>query len=612
MQAMAVSKREPRTMLWNKYSLMVIDMKKRRLRPRDYQLEAYRWALEKKRAVVCMPTGTGKTLVAALWIEELLSTRKAKKVLVLEPTRFMVEQTSRFLSMIGLEARPLHGSLPESLKRKALSARIIVATPEILLGEYGKILDFIDAVVIDESHHTTGQDAYLKVMEKINAPYRLGLSAFIPRSRHGLISKYIGEIRCWSWSDPRIRRYVPDWYGEVYEAPFNDEEKKLYNMLETLWEKSHGSLRVLIGNALRWYSRDGALALWETYRKPGSRLRRILREYEPILTSQGIRPLHKLDALKRVLSDYEGEYTKAIIFIERVAVAFYLYRVLHSYSPALIIGRRRIEPRKAIEQARRPETRIIIATSAGEEGIDLPEADLLIVWSNIASPLRFIQRLGRILRPRRGVKKTKYAVFIVTPDTVDADSLIDGLILAEKAGVKLGVEPETMRYLLGLSRRRRILDLISENPLPADIIARALEAPLERIQKSLDWLLQHGLLAYIYTGIGKIYFTADSIEKLMRKYREYLNPEPSLYASITFYRETGKPVTYRGNYMQIRRWAVGIIDRYSISRIRASVQVVVRRGFVKLVNLTYSFPIADDVLLDIVLRNIYSAGRIVV
>ncbi|MEB3760212.1 MAG: DEAD/DEAH box helicase family protein [Desulfurococcales archaeon] len=587
-------------------------MKKRRLRPRDYQIEAYRWALEKKRAVVCMPTGTGKTLVAALWIEELLSSRKAKKILVLEPTRFMVEQTSRFLTMYGLEVRPLHGSLPESLKRKALDARIIVATPEILLGEYGRVLDCIDAVVVDESHHTTGQDAYLKVMEKIHASYRLGLSAFIPRSRHGLIRKYIGEIRCWSWSDPRIRRYVPDWYGEVYEAPFNDEERKLYNLLESLWEKSHGSLRVLIGNALRWYSRDGALALWETYRKPGSRLRRILREYEPLLTSHHIRPLHKLDALKRVLSDYEGEYTKAIIFVERVAIALYLYRVLHNYRPVLIIGRRRIEPRKAIEQARRPETRIIIATSAGEEGIDLPEADLLVIWSNIASPLRFIQRLGRILRPKKGVKKTKYAVFIATPDTVDTDSLIDGLLLAEKAGVKLGVEPETMRYLLNLSRRRRILDLISENPLPADIIARALEAPLERIQRSLAWLLRHGLAAYIYTGIGRIYFTSDSVEKLLREYREYLNPDPSLYASITFYPETGKPVTYRGTYMQVRRRAVKIICRHSISRVRASIQLIIRRGFVRLVNLTYSFPVADEVLLDIVLRNIYSAGRIVV
>ncbi|MEB3765673.1 MAG: DEAD/DEAH box helicase family protein [Desulfurococcales archaeon] len=587
-------------------------MKKRRLRPRDYQLEAYRWALEKKRAVVCMPTGTGKTLVAALWIEELLSTQKAKKILVLEPTRFMVEQTSRFLTMYGLEAKPLHGSLPESLKRKALDARIIVATPEILLGEYGKVLDCIDAVVVDESHHTTGQDAYLKVMEKINASYRLGLSAFIPRSRHGLIRKYIGEIRCWSWSDPRIRRYVPDWYGEVYEAPFNDEEKKLYNLLESLWEKSHGSLRVLIGNALRWYSRDGALALWETYRKPGSRLRRILRDYEPLLTSHKIRPLHKLDALKRILSDYEGEYTKAIIFVERVAIALYLYRVLRHYRPVLIIGRRRIEPRKAIEQARRPETRIIIATSAGEEGIDLPEADLLIIWSNIASPLRFIQRLGRILRPKKEVKKTKYAVFIATPDTVDTDSLIDGLLLAEKAGVKLGVEPETMRYLLNLSRRRKILDLISENPLPADIIARALEAPLERIQRSLAWLLRHGLAAYIYTGIGRIYFTSDSIEKLLREYKEYLNPDPSLYASITFYPETGKPVTYRGTYMQVRRRAVKIIGTHSISRVRASIQLIIRRGFVRLVNLTYSFPVADEKLLDIVLRNIYSAGRIVV
>ncbi len=584
------------------------------LKPREYQVEAYKWALSKKKAVVCMPTGTGKTLVAALWINKLMQTGKARKILVLEPTRFMVEQTSRFLRSQGIEASPLHGSLPSSLKERALKSKVIVATPEILLGEYGRILDTIEAVVVDECHHTTGKDAYLIVMNKLNTQYSLGLSAFIPRSRHRFIEKYIGEIRCWSWSDPRISKFIPEWYGEIYEAELNSRERELYNLIEHLWETSHGSNRALLGNALRWLARDGALSLWETLEKPNSRLRKLLGEYKDLIYSPSIRPAHKAEALIRILTDYEGEYSKAIIFVERIVIAHYINELLSDYRPVMILGRRRVDPYQAIRRAKEPSTRIIISTSAGEEGIDLPEADLLIIWSNIASPLRFIQRLGRILRPVKKGKKTKYAVFIATPETVDVDSLIDGLLLAEKAGIKLGIDMETMKYLIELSRKRKIIELVEKEPMPADIIAKFLNSPLDRIRTHLKWLERHGLVAYIYTPYGKIYFTEKTLGKLLEKYHDYIKPSKDIQATITIYSTRGK-YTLRGSYSHIISRALKIMEKDSITRIQASVQVPIidrKRGLpymIRMINVGYSFQITDRSMLEIIVGNIFSSDR---
>ncbi len=580
------------------------------MKPRDYQLEAAKWAFEKKRAVVCMPTGTGKTLVAGLWIKWLLEKGLAKKILVLEPTRYMVEQTALFLrAKIGLPAMPVHGSLPRSLRKRGFQSKIIVATPEIMVGEGRALLGEFDAVVVDECHHTTGKDAYRLVMEEIRAPYRLGLSAFVPPSRRGIVEEYIGEIRCWSWEDPRIAKYIPAWVGEIYEAELNPAERRLYEELERLWERLHGGERVLIGNALRWFARDGAASLWETYRKPGSKLRKLLSGLEPLLFHPSVRPAHKMEALKRVLADHEGAYEKAIIFVDRIVIAELIARELKEYSPAMILGRRRINPYEAIMRARSPETRVIIATSAGEEGIDLPEADLLIVWSNIASPLRFIQRLGRILRPSPRTK-SKVAAFIATPDTVDIDSLIDGLMLAEKAGVRLGISVGTLSYLWGLSRRRRILDLLEEKPLPEDLIAQALEAPRERIRSGLQWLLRHGLIGYIYTSMGRVYYVLESDYTILYEtYTEALTPDTTITATVKPYTPRGEERAVRGTYERVlQRLEKLLAKNGQLTRVRASVQAQVKPGLIRMVNLDYRYTIASRATLKLVVDNIYSAG----
>ncbi len=567
-----------------------------KLKPRDYQREAVDWALNEGRAVVVMPTGTGKTLVASMWVDELMRSGKVRKALFLEPTRFLVEQSARFLREQGLDASPVHGSLPKSLRREGWASKVVVATPEVVLSDWDRFKsEKFDAVVVDECHHTTGKDAYLKVVKHGRFEYRLGLSAYVPPSRRKEIEENIGKIRSWSWSDPRIAPYIPEWEAEVYEAPLNPEEFSLYEAMESLWESHHGPDRALLGNAIRWFVRDGALALLESIEN-SERLADLLKDLRRDVMT--VRPLHKLGSLMRVLNDHEG-FEKSIIFVERVSVAEALAEKLST--DVLILGRRKVNPKEAIAKAKMPENRIIISTSAGEEGIDLPEADLLIIWSNVASPLRFIQRIGRVLRA--GLERRyKWVVFLVTPDTVDVDSLIDGLLQAKMAGVSVNISEEVVEYVWSLSRRRKFLDALDEEPMPADVLSKALGAPISRTREALRWLCSRGLAFYIFTPVGKVYFTKNSLKKLKVKFREYLEPD-QIEAKVRV--RNDRELSVRGGYERVKRRLakVGAVSWLHFST------ALMSGGVERLVNLTYNFRVEDREILDIILRNAYSVKK---
>lgn len=68
--------------------------------PREYQHDAHAWATSRDDAVVCLPTGTGKTLVGCMWARTRLATQSVDRILILEPSRFLVEQTHAYYTNI--------------------------------------------------------------------------------------------------------------------------------------------------------------------------------------------------------------------------------------------------------------------------------------------------------------------------------------------------------------------------------------------------------------------------------------------------------------------------------------------------------------------------------
>jgi ERCC4-related helicase len=393
------------------------------LKPRKYQRDALEYALSSKRNVCCLPTGTGKTLVGVMWLRSLIELGRIRKALVLEPTRLLVKQTALYyMDKARLEVQAIDGTIPPDNRRNLWQEPLVVATPESAFNDKDW-LNF-DAVIVDECHHTVGQDAFARLMEVIGSPYRLGLTAAVPEKRRHEIINYIGPIRQWNWSDPDIQPYMPDWIGEIYEADLSESESQVLRLLRSLPSAGFG-----ISLLERYLARDGTLALVNTLSKQGKLASEFGPQILPLLKDEP-NHLHKLYVLQQIIEGHD--FTKAIIFVERRALATHLATIFRNLNPALLLGRTATNQEQVLELAKAPETKLIIATSAGEEGIDLPEANLLVSWGSVASEIRFIQRHGRIMR--KTGDKLKFATFIVTPGTSDIDSFVRGLERAQLSG----------------------------------------------------------------------------------------------------------------------------------------------------------------------------------
>jgi len=416
-----------------------------------------------------------------MWARTQLAGPIVDRILILEPSRFLVEQTHAYYNRYtSISSTKLDGTVsPTDRVQQWQDGDIVVTTPQTAVNDNSQ-LNF-DAVVIDECHHTTGRHAFAQLLDTQSFAHKLGLSATISADKEREITDTIGPIYRRSWTD-LPDEHVPDWIGEIYDTPYPGKYTDVVDVLEEKRRDLTGTrLAGLPTLAIRMLCRDGALALDETLERD-TVMGDILRaDTLPALTDCS--PLHKLDACRNALADHD--FDKAVLFVDRVAVAKQLADELRAYTTATLLGRvhtSRDAQEAAVKTAQADETDLIIATSAGEEGIDLPAADLLVVWSNVVSSVRFIQRLGRIMRPS-GSDAPRVAVYLATPDSPDYEALRRGIAEAQRAGLDVAnVDTDT---ILSCSVVGRVQDALEGTPRQRDTLADMLDQPDGKVD---DWL----------------------------------------------------------------------------------------------------------------------------
>jgi len=72
---------------------------------------------------------------------------------------------------------------------------------------------------------------------------------------------------------------------------------------------------------------------------------------------------------------------------------------------------------RTLDSFKRMDRAVLVVTTVGDEGLDIPDANVGILVSGTSSSRQFIQRLGRLLRPGSGGGKKAVLYEVIVEGT---------------------------------------------------------------------------------------------------------------------------------------------------------------------------------------------------
>lgn len=333
---------------------------------RPYQLEAEqqaRLALARGMRRVCLylPTGGGKTLTATSIIAK--ATAKGRKTVFVANRKQLIRQTSEVLTRYGIA----HGIL-QAENTRSLDAKVIVASIDTVHTR--GLPDDVGLLIIDECHGVAGSQKYRQLLAKYNNVPVVGLTA-TPFAA-GMAKDY-PEIGGPLFQHLVIGATIGDLIGGGYLVDCD-----IYAPSEPDLTKVRSSKGI-----------DGLLDFNQTD---------LERETDkPELVGDIISHWHKLAAGKQtVVFACSIAHSKRIVeqFQAAGVAAEHLDYHADDDERAVILGR-----------FARGETMVLSNVGLLAEGWDCPATEVMILARPTRSLIRFIQMVGRVLRPAPGKER---------------------------------------------------------------------------------------------------------------------------------------------------------------------------------------------------------------
>jgi ERCC4-related helicase len=324
-----------------------------------------------------------------------------------------------------------------------------------------------DLVVADECHGYIGEtDGYsILLSAKASGAKILALSA-TPQlhapERLKELKKIFEKIESVSVEEPEIKVHMPErviamipltpppkllpvYYqlSNVVKA-YQDKVKKIYGPQHARGFCNRHPLCILLISLRMMRTRlveDGASSIQKYGNWKLSEMNRPLKEldgrtiYETYRDALKIEFNHKLSATLKILES--EKFKKAIVFVESVEAAKQLGGMLHKLrgmeDVAILVGKggMSMEQQASALLQFRERASILVCTSIGEEGLDIPSADIEIWIDPPSNPRKWIQRFGRILRQSEGKKIAKTYALIST-QTHEKNKLLRVKLKVEK------------------------------------------------------------------------------------------------------------------------------------------------------------------------------------
>ncbi|KAF0700409.1 Aste57867_9069 [Aphanomyces stellatus] len=224
--------------------------------PSNYPVRSYQQTISRaalvQNTLVCLPTGLGKTLIAAVVMFNFYRWFPRGKIVFMAPTKPLVSQQIQachdVMPIPQSDMAELQGNVAPA-KRKLLwsTKRAFFCTPQSLYNDIERgncdVRSFV-CVVVDEAHRATGNYAYVLVIKAIAAKISgfrvLALSA-TPGSKFDVIQEVltnlrISHIECKNGDDPDVRMYTHSRQEEIIKCKLNKEVTGVRTQYFTLFQ----------------------------------------------------------------------------------------------------------------------------------------------------------------------------------------------------------------------------------------------------------------------------------------------------------------------------------------------------------------------------------------
>lgn len=355
---------------------------------RSYQEEALStWESRGFRGIVSLPTGAGKTVVGVGAV-----VRKPLWTLVVAFTREQMRQ--------WMEHFTKRCSLPEHVvglyySEEKRIAPVTIATYQTAYRYVDKLSQHFPLLIVDEVHHLPA-DKFKGIALGMFSPYRLGLSATVTREdgRHEELFPLMGGVIYHKTPQELVEEgYLAPFRIEVVGVDLKPDEKRRYEELRRKYrDLSRGMEFEQLVEAAKKGDQLAAEAL-----KVRSELRQLVHSARA-----------KMERLRKIVESERARGSKILIFTQYVDQAEEIGKAL---GVPVITGEmdKRLRDRN-FELFKQGVERVLVMTTVGDEGIDVPDANVGIVVAGTGSKRQFIQRLGRLLRPGEGKQAVLYEI----------------------------------------------------------------------------------------------------------------------------------------------------------------------------------------------------------
>lgn len=354
-----------------------------RIAGRDYQAEAIRRVAEgieaaKRRFLLVMATGTGKTRTTIALADLLLRAKRVQRILFLADRRELVRQ-----AMTEFKTHLPHESLARIESGKAPTARIHFATYPSMMQVYARLsVGHYDLIIADESHRSIYQ-RYKAVLDHFDALV-LGLTAtptdYIDHNTFQLFACDDG---------------VPTYFYSYEQAVANGNLVN-YRVLDAQTQfQIQGIQGEALPEPLQQMARDQGVDL-EELDFEGSDL-------EKSVVNQGTNDAIVREFMVRCRKDARGLPHKTIVFAVSHAHAKRLYESFNRLYPELqrqglaeIIDSHMERADALLDDFKfKPMPRVAISVDMLDTGVDVPAIQNLVFAKPVFSRVKFWQMVGR-------------------------------------------------------------------------------------------------------------------------------------------------------------------------------------------------------------------------